>query len=135
MAAKTEPSITELVGKVVSDAQRLALAQLALAKDEFSKAGSRIGAGAAIGIAALSLISLATIFLLISLAYGLVQLGLQTWLGFLIVALLLILGAVITGLIARKKLLQVRSGTMTTIDELGKTASALGAADPESSGI
>jgi hypothetical protein len=63
-----------------------------------------------------------------------VQLGLQTWLGFLIVALLLILGAVITGLIARKKLLQVRSGTMTTIDELGKTASALGAADPESSG-
>ena len=135
MAAKTEPSITERVGKVVSVAQRLALAQLALAKDEFSKAGTRIGAGAAIGIAALSLISLATIFLLISLAYGLVQLGLQTWLGFLIVALLLILGAVITGLIARKKLLQVRSGTMATIDELGRTASALGATNPESSGI
>ena len=135
MAPKTEPSITELVSKVVSDAQRLALAQLALAKDEISKAGSRIGAGAALGIAALSLISLATIFLLVSLAYGLVQLGLQTWLGFLIVALLLVLGAVITGLIARKKLLQVRSGTMATIDELGRTASALGATNPESSGI
>ena len=135
MAAKTEPSITELVSKVVSDAQRLALAQLALAKDEISKAGSRIGAGAALGIAALSLISLATIFLLVSLAYGLVQLGLQIWLGFLIVALLLVLGAVITGLIARKKLLQVRSGTMATIDELGRTASALGATNPESSGI
>ncbi|GDX31990.1 hypothetical protein LBMAG15_09240 [Actinomycetes bacterium] len=135
MAAKTEPSISELVGKVISDAQRLAMAQLALAKDEIGKAGSRIGAGAALAIAALSLISLATVFLLIALAYGLVQLGLQIWLGFLIVALLLILGAVITGLIARKKILEVRAGTMTTIDELSKTASALGATDPESPGI
>ena len=135
MAAKTEPSISELVGKVISDAQRLAMAQLALAKDEIGKAGSRIGAGAALAIAALSLISLATVFLLIALAYGLVQLGLQIWLGFLIVALLLILGAVITGLIARKIILEVRAGTMTTIDELSKTASALGATDPESPGI
>lgn len=135
MAAKTEPSISELVGKVISDAQGLAMAQLALAKDEIGKAGSRIGAGAALAIAALSLISLATVFLLIALAYGLVQLGLQIWLGFLIVALLLILGAVITGLIARKKILEVRAGTMTTIDELSKTASALGATDPESPGI
>ena len=38
MAAKTEPSISELVGKVISDAQRLAMAQLALAKDEIGKA-------------------------------------------------------------------------------------------------
>lgn len=39
MAAKTEPSISELVGKVISDAQRLAMAQLALAKDEIGKGG------------------------------------------------------------------------------------------------
>ena len=92
MASHDNQSIVELVNKVFTDIQRLAMAQLALAKSELSKAGSRFQGAAIFGLVAVGCVSLAAVFLLVSLAYGFVALGLPTWAGFLLVSLLLIAG-------------------------------------------
>ena len=81
-----QPSIGQLVSKTVSDAKRLATAQLALAKAEMQASKQAITAATALGVTALILLPLAILFLLFTLAYGLQQMGLQTWAAFGIVS-------------------------------------------------
>jgi len=60
------------------------------------------------GIIALAGLSMAGLFGLIALAFGIAALGLPVWAGFLIVTGILLLAAVIAGLVAK-----VRSGKIT----------------------
>ena len=124
MASQQSPKVTELLSKAVSEAQRLATAQIALARTEMSESGSRLGKGAALGIAGAALIGLATIFFLFTLVYVLVQLGLPTWASFLIVTILLAIAAAIALIIARKNFEQVKSPTIA-MAEFEKTRDAL----------
>ena len=79
MPPQAPPSIKELLTKAVADSKRLANAQMALTKAEISESGARIGRGAGLGIATLGILFFVVMFLLISLALVLVQLGLQPW--------------------------------------------------------
>lgn len=102
MPPQPQPSIKELVSKTVADAQRLAKAQADLLKTEMSATGGNVGKGAGLGIATAAIAAYATLFLLLTLAFVLVALGLPIWAGLLIVAVLLIIAGVVTGLLARK---------------------------------
>ena len=124
MPPQPQPSIRELLNKAVADSKRLATAQIALAKTEMSTTGQRVGVGAGLGIATLGLTIFAVLFLLVTLALVLYQLGLPLWAGFLIVAGLLILAAVITALLARKNFNSVQGPTLA-IAEFEKTKAAL----------
>lgn len=124
MPPQPQPSIKDLVAKTVADAQRLAKAQAALLQTELSATGGKIGAGSALGIATALVAFFATMFLLLTLAFVIVALGLPVWAGMLIVAVLLLIVGTITGLLAKKNFEQVQGPTVA-IAELEKTKAAL----------
>jgi len=124
MPPQPQPSLKALVAKTVADAQRLAKAQAALLQTEISATGNRIGKGGALGIVTGIMAFFATMFLLLTLAFVLVALGLPVWAGMLIVAVLLIIVGTITGLLAKKNFEQVQGPTVA-IAELEKTKAAL----------
>ena len=124
MADSREPSIADLVRKTVSDAQKLVRAQIALTQAELtatSKAVSRAGVFAVLALVCLSLFG---IFLLVTIAYAFVALGLPTWAGFGIVSLLLIITTVVSGLIARNQAQQIRAPKLA-LSELAKTRNTI----------
>ena len=134
MSSKDNQSIPALVNKVVTDIQRLVMAQLALAKDELSKASSRLPGVALFSLLALGCVSLATIFLLVTLAYVFVALGLPTWAGFLLVTLLLLAGGAGSALFAKKKFTELQRGSQLTLVEITRSAEAFTSKDPENTG-
>lgn len=119
-----EPKLTDLVSKAVADAKRLANAQMALVKTEMAASSGKVGLGAGLGIATAAMATFAVLFLLLTLAFVLVALGLPVWAGMLIVAVLLLIGAAITGLLARKNLQEATPPNLA-IAEFEKTKAAL----------
>lgn len=103
-----QPSLGSLVSNVVRDAKTLLNAQVALTRTEAQKTGQQVAVVSVFGIVALAAVSIAGLFGLIALAFGFVALGLPEWAGFLIVAGILILAAVIAGIVAK-----VRSGKIS----------------------
>ena len=124
MPPQAPPSIKELLTRAVADSKRLANAQLALTKVEISASGERLGTGAALGIATLGILFFFVMFLLLTIALVIVQLGLQPWAGFLIVTGALLICAVVTALVARKSFTAVKP-PMLAIEEFEKTKAAL----------
>jgi hypothetical protein len=123
-----QPSISELVSKTIMDAKRLATAQLALAKAEIQASKKAITAATALGLTALIMAPLAIVFLLFTLAYGLQQMGLQTWAAFGIVSLLILVVFGITAALAVSQAKKVK-GPELAIRELNKTVEAFGQTD------
>jgi Flp pilus assembly protein TadB len=124
MPPERQPSLKELVQKAAADAQRLAKAQTDLAKTEMSASGQKAGMGAGLGVATAIIAGFATLFLLVTLALGLVQAGLQPWLAFLIVAVLLLIMGTITGLLAKKKIEEAKPPNLA-MAEFEKTKALL----------
>jgi Flp pilus assembly protein TadB len=119
-----DPSIKALVEKTIADAKRLANAQAALAKTELGSSGQNAGMGAGLGVATAIIAGFATLFLLVTLALGLVQMGLMPWLAFLIVAVLLLIIGTVTGLLARKKIEEAKPPNLA-MAEFEKTKAIL----------
>lgn len=117
-------SLGALIGRTITSGRRLAEAQIAITKAEVSAAGQDVAKVSVAALIALSAISVAGLFLLIAAAMGLVAAGLAPWLAFLIVALVLLLGAVIAALIARAQALKIR-GPKVAVEEWEKTQQAL----------
>ncbi len=124
MPPQPQPSIKDLVQKAVADAKRLATAQVALTKAELGSTGQKVGIGAGLGIATLGIAIFAILFLLVTLALVIIQLGLQPWAGFLIVAVLLLIAGTITGLLARKNFNEAQPPNLA-MAEFEKTKAAL----------
>jgi hypothetical protein len=103
-----QPSLGSLISNVVRDAKTLLNAQVALTKTEAQQAGQQVAVVSVFGIIALTGLSMAGLFGLIALAFGIAALGLPVWAGFLIVTGILLLLAIIAGLVAK-----VRSGKIT----------------------
>jgi hypothetical protein len=83
-------SIGALVSSITEDLSTLVRGEIALAKAEMAQSAKNAARGAAMFAVAGVLGFLGLIFLLVALAYGLVEAGLDVWAGFLIVALLLV---------------------------------------------
>lgn len=93
---KVDPSVRELVLTVADNATALVSAQVELAKAEMKQSAREAGAAFGLIAVALVIMGLGGIFLLVTLAYVLVQLGLPVWAGFGIVTLLLfVVGAIL----------------------------------------
>ena len=102
------PGIGVLVSHVVRDAKALLAAQVSLTKAEVRHAGQEVAVVSIAGLIAVAGVSMAMMFGLIALAFGLMELGMPVWAGFLCVMGLLLLTAVIAGIVAK-----VRSGKIT----------------------
>lgn len=124
-----EASIKALVAAAVADLQRLIKAQVALAKLELQQTGRAAGKTGILLVGALSMAGLGGIFLLVTLAYVLVALGLPVWAGFGIVTLLLFIVAAILGLLGKKESAKIK-GPDRTIAQIEQTRATLqGAVD------
>lgn len=105
---KVDPSVRELVLTVADNASALVSAQVELAKAEIRQSAKQAGSAFGLIAAAVTMLGLAGIFLLVTLAYVLVQLGLPVWAGFGIVTVLLILIGLILFLVGQRHAKKVK---------------------------
>lgn len=119
-----DQSIKALIAAAVADLQRLIKAQIALAKLELQQSGRAAGKTGILLAGALSMAAMGGIFLLVTIAYVLVALGLPIWAGFGIVALALFIIAAILGLLGKKESAKI-TGPQRSIAEIEQTRDTL----------
>jgi hypothetical protein len=125
LAQGAEPTLGQLVASASRDVSTLVRKEIELAKIEVTSGLSHAGKGAGMfaGAAFFGLFGLG--FLLTALAWGLVALGLSAWLAFLIVALVLFVGAAILALIGKKALGQASPVPEQAIESTQATIASL----------
>lgn len=130
-AGENKESIRSLFSNVKADAETLLKAQAELTQVELKRSASEAGgAGGAFGGAA-AFAGMGGIFVLITIAYGLVALGLPEWAGFGIVALALLIGAGIFALVGKSKGEKVKGPELAKL-EWERTKQAFSGQAPES---
>lgn len=124
MASPKQRGLGAMVGKAFVDGQRLVTAQVALAKAELKTTAQDAGKVGIFIAVAIGSITLFVIFLLITLAYVLVEIGLPVWAGFGIITLSLLLITMIAALLARAQAKKI-NGPKIIVDEVQQTAKEL----------
>lgn len=145
-ARAADPTIGRLVNNALTDVSTLVRSEIALAKAEVSADAKKAGkAGAMFGAAGFIAV-LGVIFLLHTIAQGLIALGLAAWLSYLIVTLLLFVLAGILALVGKAALKGFKgkperaiASTKETVDAVkraktGEATSLVRASDPIQSG-
>jgi uncharacterized membrane protein YqjE len=119
-----DPASDRTIGQLISDATEdlstLVRGEVELAKIELKDTAIRGIAGSVMFVVAGTFAFLALIMLLFALAYGLVALGVWTWLAFLIVAVLLVAVGTLLGWLGYRKVHSLGAPTHTI--EAGKAA-------------
>ena len=113
-------SLGNLVAGVTEDMSTLIRGEIELAKTELRDSAHVASKGAGLLAGAAAVASMAGLFLLLTFAWILVQLGLPNWAAFGIVTLVLTIIAVILGLLGRKQLQEVK-GLARSNESLAKT--------------
>jgi hypothetical protein len=124
MASPKQRGLAALVSKTFADGQRLVTAQVTLAKAELKSTAQEAGKVGIFVAVAIGSITLFVIFLLVTLAYVLVEIGLPVWAGFGIVALFLMIVTIIAALLARAEAKKM-NGPKVIVDEVQQTAKEL----------
>jgi len=119
-----DASLKGLVAAAVADLQRLIRAQVQLAKLELQQTGKDAAKTSVFLILALSMAGTGGLFLLVTIAYVLVALGLPVWAGFGIVTLFLFIVAAAFGLLGRREAQRIK-GPERTIAQIEKTKAML----------
>lgn len=122
--SEQSPSIRQLIGDVKRDASHLLKTQSELAKVEGKSTQQAVTKTGASFVIAAGAGAIGGLFLLITLAFVLVALGLPTWAGFGIVTLVLFLTAGIAGAIGAKKAKGIKGLKVTKL-EIERTKAAL----------
>lgn len=121
-----QQSLKQLVTNTISDGKRLLTAQVNLTTTELSQTTKTIGQISLLALIAVSLVSTGGIFILVAIAYALVELGLPVWAGFLIVAAVLFLVAAVLGIVMKNKGKAIKSPNISR-EEWKKTSDSLAA--------
>jgi Putative Actinobacterial Holin-X, holin superfamily III len=117
-------SLGAMVSGVTEDLSTLLRGEIELAKTELRDSAQTAARGGGMLAAAGVVAFLTVVFLLVTIAYVLVQLGLPVWAGFGIVTLALAIVATVLGLLGRKQLEQVK-GLERTPASIEKTKAML----------
>jgi membrane protein implicated in regulation of membrane protease activity len=115
-----EPSVGNLVQSAMADVSTLIRSEIELAKAEVGKSAKKAGIGAGALGAAGVLLAFSGIFLFVTIAEFLTWLGLERWISYLIVWVLLLLLAGIAALIGRRSLKKIEKPerTLETLRDL-----------------
>lgn len=120
---QVDPSVRELVTSATKDLQNLIKGQIELAKLELQESMKTAAAASGLFVAAGVLAALGFIFLLVTIAYVLVALGLPVWAGFGIVTLVLFIVTAILLLVGKKRAAKIKGPERTQVQiELTKDA-------------
>lgn len=123
-ANPSQDSLGTLFSRVIASGQRLARAQVALVQAEAKQTGEQVAQVGVLALVAASTASLFVVFLLIAIAYVIVALGLPTWAGFGIVALVLLVTTIVVAVLAKKRADMIRAPKVA-VDEIERTADSL----------
>ena len=125
-----ETSIKSLIAAAVADLQKLIRAQVQLAKLELQQTTRDAAKTSILLVGALMMAATGGLFLLVTIAYVLVALGLPVWAGFGIVTLFLFIVAAVLGLLGKKQSEKIK-GPERTIAQIEQTTAMLSnAANP-----
>ena len=116
----TQASLGSLISRTIVSGQQMIKSQVTLAQVELKATAQSAGKVGAFAVIAIGSITLFTIFLLITIAYVLVELGLPVWAGFGIVALVLLLLAIIMGIAAKVQASKM-NGPKVIVEEVQQT--------------
>ncbi len=120
-----ERTLGQLVADATNDLSSIARSEIALAKAEITADAKQAGKGAGMFAGAGVLGFLGVVLLLFAVVYGLVAVGVPTWLAFLIVAVLLFVVAGILGLVGKKAVSKVKGKPERTIVTTQETIAAI----------
>ncbi len=123
-------SLGSLVSGVTEDLSTLVRGEIELVKTELRDSARTAGRGGGLLAVAGVTAFLAVIFLLLTLAWVLVQLGLPTWAGFGIVTLLLLIVTGVVGFLGKKQLEEVK-GAERSKASIEKTRAVLARKTPD----
>lgn len=120
----TERTIGQLVADATHDLEGIVRGEIALAKAEVSSGAKLVGKGAGLlaGAAFLGLMGL--VFVLHGAAWGIAE-WLPAWAGYLIVAAVVLLLAVVLGLMGKKALETARPAPERAIDQAQQTIAVI----------
>lgn len=123
-ASGTERTIGQLVADATHDLEGIVRGELALAKAEVTSGAKVLGRGAGLvgGAAFLALIGF--VFILHGAAWGIAE-WLPVWAGYLIVAAVVLLVAVVLGLMGKKALETARPAPERAIDQAQQTIAVI----------
>ncbi|HET7474403.1 MAG TPA: phage holin family protein [Dermatophilaceae bacterium] len=121
----TERTLGQLVADATADLSAIMRSEIQLAKAEIQQDAKNAGVGAGMFAGAGVLGFLALILLLIAAAYGLVAAGVWPWLAFLIVAVVLLIGAAVLALVGKGKVSAVKGKPERAIAEAQQTLQAI----------
>lgn len=123
-------SLGTLISGVTEDLSSLVRGEIELVKTELRDTARTAGKGSGMLVGAGVMGFLGLIFLLLTLAWVLVQLGLPIWAGFGIVTLLLLILTAVLGLLGRKSLESVK-GPERSQASIEKTKAVLSRKTPD----
>jgi len=104
----SDPTVRELITTATSDVSNLLSAQVELAKAEVKQSANKAVEGISMLVVAAVIAFLGVVFLLVTIAYVMVQLGLPIWAAFGIVTLVLFILAAIFAMIGKKRVKKVK---------------------------
>jgi hypothetical protein len=120
----TERTIGQLVADATHDLEGIVRGEIALAKAEVTDGAKVLGKGAGLIAGAAFLALLGVVFLLHSAAWG-IAVWLPVWAGYLIVAVVVLVVAVILVLLGKKSLEAARPAPERAIDQAQRTLAAI----------
>jgi uncharacterized membrane protein len=120
-----ERTLGQLVADATQDVSTIVRSEIDLAKAEITADAKQAGKGAGMFAGAGVMGFLGVVLLLFAVVYGLVAVGVPTWLAFLIVAVLLFVVAGVLGLVGKKAVSKVKGKPERTIVTTQETIAAI----------
>lgn len=120
----TERTIGQLVADATADLQGIVRGEIALAKAEVTSGAKVVGKGAGLLAGAAFLVLMGVVFILHGAAWGIAE-WLPVWAGYLIVAAVVLLLALILGLLGRKSLETARPAPERAIEQAQQTIAVI----------
>jgi hypothetical protein len=120
----TERTIGQLVADATHDLQGILRGEIALAKAEVASGAKVLGRGVGLLVGAAFLAFMGVVFLLHGAAWA-ISLVLPVWAGYVIVAVVIILIAVVLGLLGRRSLQAAQPAPERAIEQAQQTIDAI----------
>ena len=120
----TERTIGQLVADVTDDLQGIVRGEIALARAEVTSGAKVAGKGAGLLAGAAFLALMGVVFILHGAAWGIAE-WLPVWAGYLIVAAVVLLVAMILGVLGKKSLDKARPAPERAIEQAQQTIAAI----------
>jgi len=123
MTENQDKNLASMISSIMDDVTALIRGHIELAKLEIQESVKNVVKSSVMFLVAIGFMSLATVFALISISYGIAAAGWPVWAGFLIVAAALLVMAIVLMFLGRNRIQKAK--TNRTVSSIVATAETL----------